>query len=521
MENDVNLEKHTGLLKSDHDLNSKTARASLITVASQVLGLVIQVVGTVILARLLTPHDVGLVTMVTTFSLLLVTFTLNGFTEAIIQREELTHEMLSTLFWINLCFGLVLSLVLLLLTIFLASFLKQPEIRLIGLAVSCSIGIGSIGSQHLALLRRNMHFFAFNANNIIAKLVSTSMAIVCALTGWGYWALVINLLLFPSLMSFGSWFWCSWRPGWPCKNSGAWEVVRFTLHSNGSYCVGYVSRNLDKFLLGWWSGSAILGNYKRAYDLFSLPLDMTSAPLTAVALSALSRLRGNPARFMKYYLHAVSLLSFVGMALGFALTVLGRDFLRVLLGSQWDEAGRIFTCFAPAIGIMLVYWTNAWLHLSLGHADRWLRWCIVEMVACSCLFVIGLKLGPRGVALSWTVAACALIWPGLAYAGKPIGLSFRAIWGAMWKYAISGFAAGLISWFLLSKFIPIMESYDWKASFARLSYGSVLFMLIYTGILLLFPMKTTLGPMWEVMKIMIFRKAPPLAPQSIDSSSAV
>src|SRR5512139_2693906 len=93
------------------DLKKKAVRGAAATVFSQIAMLLINLGGTVILARLLTPEDFGLVTMVTTFSLLLMNFGLNGFTEAIIQRENLDHPVVSTLFWINGGISLALTLV--------------------------------------------------------------------------------------------------------------------------------------------------------------------------------------------------------------------------------------------------------------------------------------------------------------------------------------------------------------------------------------------------------------------------
>jgi len=98
-------------LPAEHDgaLRRLAVQGAGVTVFSGVLGLGIQIAATMVLARLLTPEDFGLVTMVTTFSLLLVSFGLNGFTEAVIQRKEIDHGLASNLFWINLGGGLLLT----------------------------------------------------------------------------------------------------------------------------------------------------------------------------------------------------------------------------------------------------------------------------------------------------------------------------------------------------------------------------------------------------------------------------
>src|SRR5436309_14282621 len=103
-------------------------------------------------------------------------------------------------------------------------------------------------------------------------------------------------------------------------------------------------------------------------------MNQLPAPLSAVAVSALSRVTCDRARHHRYFLGALSMLAFVGMGLGAGLTLIGRDLIRLLLGPQWEESGRIFSFFGPGIGIMLLYGTHGWIHVSIGRADRWLRW---------------------------------------------------------------------------------------------------------------------------------------------------
>src|SRR5205823_4983235 len=125
---------------------------------------------------------------------------------------------------------------------------------------------------------------------------------------------------------------------------------------------------LDNLLVGWRLGPGSLGLYKKAYDLFVLPVNQLSAPLTSVAVSTLSRLKTQPSQYRRYFLTAFSLLAFVGMGMGADLTLIGRDLIRLLLGPRWDESGRIFCIFAPGIGLMVLYGTHGWLHLSIGRA---------------------------------------------------------------------------------------------------------------------------------------------------------
>src|SRR5579864_5332796 len=171
------------------ELRRVAVRSAAAALSAAALSLGLRVVGTVVLARLLTPADFGLVTMVTTVSLLLANFGLNGFTEAVIQFEEMDHYTASNLFWLNMGGGLVLAIGLAAAGPLLARFYQNALVAnvTIGLSVGIFIAAGSV--LHLALLKRAMHFTTSSANDAVTLAVYTGVTILLALRGWGYWAL--------------------------------------------------------------------------------------------------------------------------------------------------------------------------------------------------------------------------------------------------------------------------------------------------------------------------------------------
>src|SRR5207245_2234195 len=298
---------------------------------------------------LLTPGDFGLVTMVTTFSLLLLNCGLNGFTEAILQREEIDHSLASNLFWINVGLGLLLTIGFASAGPLLARFYGEPRVAAVAVAMSVTIFFTCLSVQHLALLKRAMRFSVVSVNDIVARAVSVAVSVLLASAGWGYWALVAGAVALPLATSVGALTLCRWVPGLPRRGVGTVPMVRFAMNTYGRFVMDYFARNLDNLLVGWRFGPQPLGFYKKAYDLFVLPANQLSAPLTTVAVSTLSRLTGDPIQYRRYYLSALSLLAFVGMGLGADLTLVGKDLVLLLLGPQWEESGRIFTFFGPGI----------------------------------------------------------------------------------------------------------------------------------------------------------------------------
>src|SRR5438477_5729633 len=351
-----------------------------------------------------------------------------------LQREEIANGLASNLFWINGGLGLLLATLFAASGPILARFSGDPRLVRVTVAMSATIFLTSLSVQHLALLKRAMRFSVLSRNDIAARAISVVVSILFGWAAWGYWALVAGAVALPLATTLGAWSACRWIPGAPRRHEGTGPMVRFATNTYGRFMADYCTRNLDNLLVGVQFGPQALGFYKKAYDLFVLPLNQLSSPLTNVAVSTMSRLQHDPDRRARHFLSALSTLAFVGMGLGAALTLTGRDLIFVLLGRGWEESGRIFTIFGPGIGICLLYGTHGWIHLSIGSADRWLRWSIVELATTSGLFVIGLRWGPAGVAAAWIASFWILAVPGLWYAGRPALLRIRRVIDAVWRY---------------------------------------------------------------------------------------
>ena len=176
--------------------------------------------------------------------------------------------------------------------------------------------------------------------------------------------------------------------------------------------------------------------------MFALSASQLTAPLDNVALAALSRLNQDPARFRRYFANSLGIIAFVGMAVSADLTLVGRDVVRLVLGPQWSESGRIFQLFGPGIGVMLLASTVGWIHLSIGKPGRWLRWTVVELAVTASLFLLALPWGPKGIAAAWSVSYWILLIPAFWYAGRPIGFGVSFLMAAVWRYAAASLLAG-------------------------------------------------------------------------------
>jgi PST family polysaccharide transporter len=263
-------------------------------------------------------------------------------------------------------------------------------------------------------------------------------------------------------------------------------MIRFALNTYGNFAVRYFARNLDNLLIGKFIGIQTLGYYKKAYDLFALPANQLTAPLSNVALAALSRYSNDHDNFRRYFLNAFSIISFVSMGLSLVLTISSKDIILLILGPKWMVSARIFMFFGPGVSMMLLYYTHGWLHLSLGRADRWLRWSFIELVVTATFIVVGIQYNATGVAIAWTLSFSLLLGPALWYAGRPVHLRLISIFSEFWRYMAAALAAGIVSAFLLFSNNATSEFFSGLPVFLRLVVSSSLCLLLYLIFTILF-----------------------------------
>lgn len=464
-------------------LSRLAIRNAGVTIFAQAGVFLIQLAGTIVLARILQPEAFGLVTMVTTFSLLLSSFGLNGFTEAILQRKEINHLLASNLLWINIAGGLILSAVFAASGSLLARFYGDSRIRGIAIAFSLTIFFSVAPIVHLSLLKRAMRFKAVSINDIVGRMGYVVVAIYCVHLNWGYWALVAGSIAQSLLICLGALTLCLWLPGLPRRVDGTWEVVQYAANVYTRFGLNYGSRNTDNLLVGWRFGAPSLGLYKKAYDLFVLPSNQLLSPVVAVAVATLSRLNSNREEYKRTFRKALWIVALVGMGVSADLTLIGRELVRVILGPQWGEAGRIFTYFAPGIGLMLLYQMNGWIHLSVGTPRRWLRWTVIEFVVTVMLFLLALRWGPAEVAGAWTLSFCLLMVPAFWYAGQSMDLGPGTLIRAIWRYIAAAAVAGFLCSTLFSTHLinfRVNEN-EFLTAAGAMVMKSAVFALLYLG----------------------------------------
>ncbi len=206
------------------DLTGRSVRGGLVTVGGQILKVVAQTVAMAVLARLLHPEAFGLIAMAAVIVTVLEMFKDLGLSAATVQREEITHAEVSTLFWVNVGLGVVAALLMIPLAPLMAWFYHQPQ--LVGITLWLGLGfiLSGLSTQHLALLRRQMRFTALAVVQMTAEIAGLIAAIIAAVMGADYWALVLQRIVWAGWLAAGGWILCRWRPGPPMKLAAVREL---------------------------------------------------------------------------------------------------------------------------------------------------------------------------------------------------------------------------------------------------------------------------------------------------------
>lgn len=403
------------------DLGGRAVRGGAVMISAQGLKLVITTASTLVLARLLTPHDYGLVGMVVVVTGFIALFKNLGLSTAMIQKAELTHEQTSTLFWINLLASVAITLLTLGLAPLVAWFYAEPELTKITAAYAIGFVVSGLGSNHEALIKRQMRFGTLAGIEISSQVIGIVVAIVLAMRGAGVWALVFNQLAYFTSYSIGLWLFCNWFPAAPRRNTGVRPMLAFGRDLTGYNVLNYFTRNLDNLLVGKFWGAQQLGFYSKAYQLLLLPLEQLGMPLDGIALTTLSRLNDSAVRYRQIFLRMLDKVAMFSMPLVAFMIVTSDWLVRIVLGAQWSQAAAIFAVLGLVGLFEPVANTMGWLMISQGRSRDVLHWGLVNSSITVASFLVGLRWGAFGVAVAFSTIGAFIRIPLLFWFATRVG----------------------------------------------------------------------------------------------------
>jgi PST family polysaccharide transporter len=464
------------------DLKRRTAHGAMVSIVAQTATFILRTGSVMILARLLVPRDFGLIGMVTAFTGFLGLFKDAGLSMATVQRTSITQAQTSTLFWINLGVGWLLAGLVVLAAPVIVSFYSEPRLLWVTVALGSSFIFYGAGAQHRAILQRSMRFVALAVIDIVSLLLSIGVAIGMALAGEGYWALVMSNVTPPAVGGLGAWLATGWIPGRPQRHPEILSMLVFGGTMSLVNTIGYFAYNLDKVLIGRFWGAAALGLYGRAYQLVNLPTENLGSAISSVAFPALSRVQNDPARLRSYFLKGYSFFLSLVVPVTVACALFPEDIILVSLGPQWHEAAGIFRLLSPAILAFALINPFGWLLYACGRMRRSLGIALVVAPTVISGYVVGLRSGPHGVALGYSLALILLAGPLIVWAKRGTSITSLDVLRAIGPIFLS-IATAVVVVFAAESLLELL-----KPALLRLSVKSFLLFGIYV-LILLFVMK--------------------------------
>ena len=426
----------------EKDLATRSAHGSVVTLAASGTKYVTGMSATILLARLLRPDDFGLVAIALATVGVLAKVKDAGLFTATVRSREITQEQATTLFWLSTTLAASAALLTLGAAPAMGWFYRDGRLVPITAALACVPLLDGMTRQLQAVMTRQMRFVALSVMDAGALAVGVLAALLLAFAGAGYWALVGQEIVYSAAYVCVIWIVCRWRPGLPRRRSGVGPLVMFGLHLSGYRILDYLAMNLDTVFVGRFWGPQQAGMYDRAYRIITTPSTWLNAPLSDVAVPALSRLQDDGERFRVFYQAWLQFVFALTMPLVAFLFVDAEQAILTILGSQWIGIAPVYRVLAPAAFIGRFNVVTNWLYVTTGRTDRQLRWSAIVLTPMICAYAIGVRWGAIGVASAHTLVTCLLWYPGVAYCCRTGPVRPADVFRVMSVPSVASIAAG-------------------------------------------------------------------------------
>lgn len=439
----------------------------------------IQFVIGIILARLLSPSDFGLIGMLAIFLSISQIFIDCGFSNALIRLKNVSDEDYGTAFLVTFLISGVCFVVLFLLAPFVSRFYQIPELEPVMRVVSVSIIINALFTVHKVRLTREIDFKTQSKVSLIAALVSGALGIFLAFSGFGVWSLVwqnlanafLNLLLFSIVLK--------WFPK-PCFSKASFgELFSFGSKLLVSSLIHSVYSNMYNIVIGKFFTAANLGFYTRADHLASFPSSNVASILSRVTYPILSKLQDDAEKLLDVYKKYLQLSCFVVFPLMMGLCALAKPVILILLGEKWS--GTVLLMQILCLGLMLDPICNINLNILYvkGRSDLVLRLEIIKKTIAVAILIASINYGLVGMCVGRAVYGVVSTFLNMIYTKNFIDLNiFQQVRLILPSYLLSVFMACCIYCSIL-----LLDAY-----WLQLLVGTIVGIIVYLLIAIIFKM---------------------------------
>src|SRR5574341_418726 len=454
-------------------LRRKAALGVKWTGAGTVITTGLRVLQLIVLARLLSPSDFGLMGMIIVVIGFAQAFADMGISNAIIHRQDNTRSELSSLYWLNMLAGLSVFALVMASSPLVAKFYGEPRLASLIPWTALVFLVIPLGQQFQALLQKELQFDRLAKIEMSSTAIGTVIAISSAIFGQGVFSLIWGQLAetaTKALYLFRS-GWAVWRPSLHFRWSDAKAYIAFGMYQMGGRCLNYICANADYLIIGRFLGPETLGIYVLAYQLVTMPPARINPILTRVAFPLFARKQTDNAALRRGYLEMIKLLAYIVFPLLIGLATFAPVFVPVIFGVRWLTAIPLIQILA-LLGLLktLVNPIGSIL-LAKGRPDIDFRWNASGAMINALVFWFFVGYGVRAVAWSYVGLSAVDFLVAILILSYLIGLDYRDHVGALFgPLALSGLMG-----------ITVFVGYSFFSRFVA-NNGTLLVCLIAVGV---------------------------------------
>jgi O-antigen/teichoic acid export membrane protein len=415
-----------------NDLRSKTVKAIGHLGAAGALGKIISLGSTLVLARILTPADYGLMALAMVVIGFVGFFNEVGIGSAIVQKPKLNAEEVNGCFAIALMASTVLFTGTVLLSGVLAGFFGNPKLGPMIAVLASAFVLGAFGTVPLAFLRKDMQFKAIGGITILVSLTQTLLCLLLAWLGWGVWALVWSFIAASALQSGAALYLSAWRLKGGIGLRAAKDLVMYGLQITSTRVFWYLYMNADKVIIGRVIGEKAVGVYDMAFSLATLPSSQITTLATNVAAPLFAKLQHDMDELNSFLLHFTRGVAYATYPALIGMLVVSRELIPVILGDKWDAVLVPFGALCLMGLIKSVDPLLSQVLISTGYARKLSAYTLMCGVVISGSMVAGAIYGGLlGVSLVWVCVYPILSVKLLYETCKITGLKMSAYYMAI------------------------------------------------------------------------------------------
>ena len=370
----------------------------------------------IILGRLLTPADYGMVGMLAIFTAITGSLQESGFTAALTNLKEATHREYNAVFWTSTGISILLYLVLYISAPLIADYFHQPGLIPLSRLVFASLLLAGIGIAHAAYMFRNMMNREKAITGFFALVGSGIIGITLALNGYSYWSLAWQQFAYICIINIGRLYYVRWMPSFHIDLTPIREMIGFSSKILITNIINQVNNNILSFIFGRLFTASAVGNYTQAAKWNTMGHSLISGTMQQVAQPVLASINEEENRQLNVFRKMLRFTAFLSMPAMLGLAFIA-DFIVVLLGEQWTDSVPLLRMLCISGAFLPIHTLYQNLFISHGRSDTYM-WCSVALVITQIVVVMVFATWGIEIMIAAYVVTLILwtgIWQVLAY----------------------------------------------------------------------------------------------------------